>query len=272
VAHAIAGLEAAPSISAKARHRIDLAGRSLIGTGEYVQQGRGPRRAFRLELRLRTRLSDTSVLHVCDGQYVWLFEELNNKQSLLVVDAARLERARPKSQSTAVTPTAWLSLGGLPKLIVSLQQTFDFGQVVESRLDELPVWTVEGRWNADKLVQLLPDQAPTIAQGAAPDLNGLPPNVPHRVVMHFGCDDLFPYRIEYWRTERTKEGDASREALLAVMEWYEVQIGARIDPGRFAYQIPPNLQPVDRTGEWLERLGLEDPPPAEAIRRFGERR
>ncbi|PWS20805.1 hypothetical protein DKP78_26880, partial [Enterococcus faecium] len=48
--HVIANLEAAPSISAKIRHQVQLLGRPIRGVGEYAQQGRGPSRRFRLAL------------------------------------------------------------------------------------------------------------------------------------------------------------------------------------------------------------------------------
>jgi hypothetical protein len=272
VAQAVANLEAIPSLTAKIRHRVDLLGRPLIGTGDYAQQGRGPGRAFRLDLQLRTSLSATSIEHVSNGQQLWMFEELDGHENLALVDVARLQRGIPKLQSQPPSPLVWLSLGGLPKLLVGLQESFRFGHVIESRLDDLRVWTVEGRWNPTRLAQLLPDQTAAINSGGHVDLNQLTPNVPHRVVLHVGADDLFPYRIEYWRTETGDDGKSPpREKLMAVMEWYEVQLGARIDPARFTYQPPAKLNPSDRTKEWLDRLGLEDPPPAEANRRLRSR-
>jgi hypothetical protein len=271
IAQAVANLDAAPSLTAKIRHRIELMGRPLIGTGDYAQQGRGAARAFRLDLQLRTSLSATSIEHVCNGQQLWMFEELDGHEHLTVIDVARLHRGIPKPKVAAPSPMAWLSLGGLPKLLIGLQESFRFGHVVESRLDDLRVWTVEGRWNPARLAQLLPDQAAAINSGGAVDLSQLTPNVPHRVVLHVGADDLFPYRIEYWRSDSGDKETAPSEKLMAVMEWYEVQIGARIDPARFAYQPPEKLIPNDRTKEWLDRLGLSDAPPAEANRRLRTR-
>jgi hypothetical protein len=258
-------------MSAKIRHRIDLEGRTLTGTGDYAQQGRGEDRAFHLSLQLRTKLHATSLEHVCDGQQLWLFETIDGQDRLTLVDVARLHRGRLKSQAPPLSPHMWLSLGGLPKLVLSLKDSFQFGDVVQGRLDDLPVWSVEGRWTPARLAQLLPEQAEAINSGAGADLNQLTPNVPHRVVLHLGCDDLFPYRIEYWRTDTGPEGEnlAPVQKLMAEMEWYEVQLGAPIDPARFAYRPPSKLVPVDRTKEWLDRLGREDPPPAEANRGRG---
>ncbi len=274
IAQVVANLDALPAISAKIRHRVQISGRTIIGTGEYLQQGRGWQRAYRLNIELRTSLFATSIEHVCDGQRLWMFEELDEAKDLTVIDVARLQRARAKSQASPPSPMPWISLGGLPKLALGLKQSFHFGEVVQSRLDDLPVWTIEGKWKSPRLAQLLPEQADTIKSGGQADLNQLTPNVPHRVVLHLGCDDLFPYRIEYWRTDTGPEGENLKpvQKLMAVVEWYEVRLGVPVDPSRFVYRPPDNLTPVDRTSAWLDRLGLEDPPPAEANRRPRSRR
>ncbi len=266
IEHMISSLEAAPSISAKIRHRVELLGRPLVGTGEYVQQGRGGNRQFHFSLELRTALSATRMEHTCDGRQLWLWEEFDNRRSLAIVDVERMQRATPKVGASQPAATWWLSLGGLPKLATSLKDSFQFGEVVANRLDELPVWSVEGRWRPERLAQFLPEQAESIRTGQEADLSKLTPNIPHKVVVHVGCDDLFPYRIEYWRAEASEAG-AIHEKLMAVMEWYEVRIAAPIEPARFAFRSTVNLQPVDKTQEWLDRLGLQDPPPIEATRR-----
>lgn len=257
------------SISAKLRHRVELAGRALIGTGVYLQQGRGEPRAFRLALELRTTLNATSLQHVCDGQRLWIREELDGNENLSVIDVARLYQARPKSNAPQPPQTALLSLGGLPKLLVRLHETFVFDSIEESRLDDLRVWSIEGTWRRHHLVQMLPGQKETIQAGGEVNFAPLAENLPHRVVLHVGCDDLFPYRIEYWRNdwEEGEEDGPGRPRLMAVLELYEVQLGPRIDPGQFTFH-PGKLVPKDLTIELLNRLGLEDPPPQEAKRQL----
>lgn len=276
IEHVLANLEAATSITAKIRHRVEFLGKPISGTGDYAQQGRGPGRQFRLAIELRTALFPTKIEHTCDGQQLWLLEEFDNKRSLSLVDVSRLQRATPKVGSSAPAPMWWLSLGGLPKLARSLKDSFQFGEVVANRLDDLAVWSIEGSWRPERLAQFLPEQGDAIRAGQGADLSKLTPNVPHKVVVHVGYDDLFPYRIEYWRTETDEKG-ATSEKLMLVMEWYEVRFGAPIEAARFAFQPPAKadpretLQPTDRTQEWLDRLGLQDPPPIEATRRLRSR-
>jgi hypothetical protein len=266
----VAAAAAQTSIAAKLRHRVELLDRPILGTGLYLQQGRGATASFRLEMEFRTKLFPSRQRQVCDGAQLWILEELDGATNLTLVDVARLQRAQPKSPGAA-PPQGLSALGGLGKLLESLQATFFFSDVVESRLDDLPVLSIEGTWNRDRLERLLPDQKAVIESGGAVDLTALAPHLPHRVVLHVGCDDLFPYRVEYWRTLRDKEDDAKsggREQLIVVMEMYEVQLGARIDPAHFTFRPDKDVAPVDRTEEFMNRLGLRDPPPSEARRRL----
>jgi hypothetical protein len=170
---------------------------------------------------------------------------------------ARLARARPRSP---LPPNAWLGLGGLPKLLSGIEGSFQFGTVAESRLEDLPVWTIEGTWNRARLVQLLGDQKDTIEAGQAADLSKLAPNLPDRVVLHVGCDDFFPYRIEYWRAAAKSDAKAGVEDLgrmILLMELYEVRLGANINPQEFAFKRGA-IKPIDRTQEFLDKFSLDD--------------
>jgi hypothetical protein len=272
---ALNAVDAQRSIAAKVRQKVDLLGRPMFGSGIYLQQGRGRERMLRLELKLQIAKQTSSVQEICDGTALWICEDFGDAKSLTRVDMARLLRARPKSPPPPAPPAvnAWFALGGLPKLLASLESSFRFGQVIESRLDDLRVWTVEGQWKPARLAELLPDQKSAIDSNSAVDLTKLAAHLPDRVTLHIGWDDLFPYRIEYWRgepaTKDTKANDHGK--LLVLMELYEVQLGGPIDPRQFAY-APGDLQPTDRTQAFLDKLSLEEPASGEANQKLPPRR
>lgn len=272
--HVIAAVDSQTSISAKVRQRIDLLGHPLIGSGIYLQQGRGPTRALRFDLNLQTGEKLASMQQISDGKELWISEEVGSHTRLSRVDVARLARARPRSP---LPPNAWLALGGLPKLLSGIEGSFQFGTVAESRLEDLPVWTIEGTWNRARLVQLLGDQKEAIEAGQPADLSKLPPNLPDRVVLHVGCDDFFPYRIEYWRAAASSAaGDAKAGAedvgrMIVLMELYEVRLGATINPQEFAFKRGAT-KPLDRTQEFLDKFSLDDRLPERAGQSRGPRR
>jgi len=260
----LAAADAQASIAAKVRQKVELNGISLRGSGIYRQQGRGPGRLLRFELELETGGKPSIVQQVCDGKNLWIFENVTDFKSLSKVDVVRLRNARPKS-SAHTTASTWLGLGGLPALLTNLEASFRFGPVAESRLGELPVWTLSGTWDKPRLLAMLPDQKAAIEAGKDIDLSKLAPNVPDRVVLHVGCDDFFPYRLEYWRMQpASKDGKTSeQDRLLVVMEFYEVQLGGPIDPREFVLR-PMDLQAADRTQAFMDKLGLQEVVPAGA--------
>ncbi len=272
--HVIAAVDSQTSISAKVRQRIDLLGHPLIGSGIYLQQGRGPTRALRFDLNLQTGEKLASMQQISDGKELWISEEVGSHTRLSRVDMARLARARPRSP---LPPNAWLALGGLPKLLSGIEGSFQFGTVAESRLEDLPVWTIEGTWNRARLVQLLGDQKEAIEAGQPADLSKLAPNLPDRVVLHVGCDDFFPYRIEYWRAAPSSTASDSKAVaestgrMIVLMELYEVRLGATINPQEFAFKRGAT-KPLDRTQEFLDKFSLDDRLPERAGKSRGPRR
>src|SRR5690348_3250870 len=75
VHNAVANVDAHPTITGKIRHEVDLFGHQLIGSGTYLQQGRGPERRLRLELKLKVDDQQSSLQQVCDGNFLWTHQD-----------------------------------------------------------------------------------------------------------------------------------------------------------------------------------------------------
>lgn len=260
-----------PTLSAKVRQMVDLGHGRLVGTGLYLQRGRGPTRAMRWELEFQTSTQPCRREQISDGANLWLFEQLAGESELTWVDMLRLARARPKSPPPS--PLApWDMIGGVPRLLSGLQSAFRFGAVTEARLEDVRARSTEGVWEPSRLAQLLPDQQAAINAGQAVDLTKLAPNLPDRVVVYAGYDDFIPFRVEYWRggTPGKPAGDDNGK-LIALLEFYEVSVSTQIDPQQFVCRHG-DLKPVDRTLEYLEKLGLAETIPVGASRATLRRR
>lgn len=156
----------------------------------------------------------------------------------------------------------WALLGGLPRLICDLDDNFEFEAPRETRRGDIPVWVIQGRWRAEALARLLPNQRQRIVDGQ-PLLNTqVPPFVPHAVRLTLGRDDAlpgFPYLIEFLRTEgrswQPRQATESEQlALMVSMEIYEARVPREIDASLFKYN-PANQDVVDRTEELLGHRG-----------------
>jgi hypothetical protein len=114
----------------------------------------------------------------------------------------------------------------------------------------------------------MPDLKQAIESGANVQLA---PNMPDRVVVYVGCDDLFPYRVEYWRTDVSDAPGTEQGRLLVVIEFYEVRLGGVLDPKLFACP-QHDVQPTDQTDAFLEKLGLQESLPASGAQNLPPRR
>lgn len=255
------------SVVARMRTEIQLFDQRLVGSGLYMQ-GPAQHGTFRLELRIKTDHAISALLQVCDGRQFWSYRQLSDRRSLEWIDAARVSAALARRGEDRVAgtpamptvPTAGLGVGGVPRLLRSMDESFHFRTVNEGRLETLPVWILEGTWKPELLAELLPEQRGAIEAGQAADLRKLPAQVPDRVAVFLGRDDLFPYRLVYYRDhpgekEWEAAGRAQPSAPMVTLEWFEVRFDVPLDRNQLYYN-PGDAKYDDVTGRHLRALGL----------------
>lgn len=261
---AIATLEGCPSIAAKIRQSVDLFGKRLIGAGEYLEQRAGPNRMFRLELRVQIGDEPRTMLHVCDGRYFWRCESYRGKGTAERVDLARVAEMREGGENPVDLSKMgpWSGAGGLPKLLRNLRDWFRFVSAQQTTLpDRTPVVCLRGEWKPGRLAAIVPELKTALASGAPVDLERLPEQLPHDVLVYLGRDDLFPFRIEYRRQlpQASRRPDGPSVSSIVTMDLFEVSFRVPFNPSRFAFS-PGNLEYSDQTEHFAERLGLKKNP------------
>lgn len=260
---AIRAVESHASISARIRQTVDLFGQQLVGTGTYLEQRTGGVLRFRLE----TKVQHGDQLLLCDGEYLWKLQRLHDQATLVRIDIARVLQTLEETGQTErlVKIGAWSGVGGLGKLLRGLYSNFEFqtvepgqlaGMVIENgrTANQLNVWKLSGQWNRQRLAAMLPQQSQQILAGQPVDLSRLAEPLPHCVEVHLGRDDLFPYRIDYFRNrvaDRKGQGGVSKHPIVTV-EFIGVNWNP-IDRTSFVYN-PGNLDMKDQTKEFLENL------------------
>ncbi len=255
------------SISAKIRQRIEIYGQKLDGPGTYLQLGSGSEVLLRMELKLDVADQVCSLQQVGDGRFLWIRREMPQLTQLSRVDLRRVRDAIAQSPGgTAVdASTNLLVLGGLPKLLEGIGENFEFQTPYDAALRDVPVRVVRGQLSAERLRALFPQFATAIAEGKSPG-EILPETMPEAVVLVFGRDNLFPYRIEFLRLAPRPE---QRPRTLVSMELYEVQLNAELDPLLFSYS-PGDQEVIDHTDFYLKQMGLVEAggerPPRQADR------
>jgi hypothetical protein len=264
-------LERRASVSAKMRHQISLDGRQLFGVGNYFQQGSGE--AMRVRLELLASSDETAMVQISNGRELWTDQRLPIARRITRLNLTKLryELTRDEQDFDELRPGAatWSTFepefssvyGGLPTLFASLSAHFEFLPPQPMRWtptppiaglpESVPVFAVVGHWRPESLAILLPEQKPG---------QKLPERLPQEVLILFGQNDLFPYRIEY-RPALTPPVMPGQPIApfqlgrnpLVLLELSEVAFDVPIAAGQFDFS-PGDAEWDDRTAEAVEAM------------------
>lgn len=248
------------SISAQIRHRTDLFGQRLFGSGSYFQRQAEQGVQVRFSLSVRSGERMVSLLHVCDGRFLWMHDNLGVNPSLVRVDLLRVRSA----VGDEGVPLPVLAGGGLPQLLASLRRHFVVSRPQPIVFKKVPVWALACRWNPKQLAASVGRPDLVDEQGNL-RLKQLPEQIPDQVFLLVGQDDLFPYHIDFRRSIADESisvlpGERSESRSLVTMELYEVQFGVPLDPLLFVYK-PGSTEVDDQTDEFVVRAKAEQQRP-----------
>jgi len=276
LARAAERLDVADTVQASLKTETRMFSQVLRGSGSYAQLRSTRGLLVRLELDLSEGPQLASTKLICDGRDLWIHRRMASDESLERVDLGAVEKAAGEvhrsTESLNFSPL--LATGGLPRLLRKLHENFDFsGFAPEAEsLDNVDAWRLIGRWRPEKLAPLVPAQAEQWRRGETEDWTKLPSQLPRRVVLYVGQQDLFPYRIRFDRAEVEQEPLVHQAAALpdsgksyALVEFYDVSLGGLLDPRQFDYQ-PGNISVADRTDRYLQEMGLAQRPAPEKRR------
>jgi hypothetical protein len=279
IADSIRSLSARRSISAKTRQGAKLFGRELVGSGTFAQ-GPSTSRLVRYDLQLMLKDRPVSRLQISDGQYLWIVDDLKGEADIERIDVDRLvSAAAAETAAAAAAPQRDLALGGIGRLMASLEKSFEFTGIARSQLGNVPVYVIVGGWKPAILAKAMPDQFVKVSQGQGTyDTSALRGHIPNQVCVYVGADDLFPYRIEYRRisgeaaaaaaggsspvggvSTATGQAGAGSSAggtppfeILAYIDFFEVRFDVLLDGTLFTFA--PGTRPyIDVTESYLAK-------------------
>ncbi|HEX3869798.1 MAG TPA: hypothetical protein VHV77_05150 [Pirellulales bacterium] len=251
LAQALERLQRYKSISAKIRQKAEMYDLQMIGTGLYLQGPAGSH-CMRLELKMQVEDEVSTLQQVCDGRNLWILRRMGMQANLGRVEinpVLELQRSWQVPGQGAGPPG--IGIGGLPRLLCSLNHSFQFADPVPTKLGTFPVYELHGSWRPEALIRMLPNQKADIEKGSV-DLSELPDEVPGEVYVLLGRHDLFPYRIEYRRRHNSSD-DAAVHRVVLVMELFEVRADATIESRLFEYQ-PGELPISELTAVYTNAL------------------
>ena len=236
-------------LQADIRQRINLYDQQLVGTGQYRHFGKGENKRLRLELKLQAGGQLTSLTQVSDGRHLWTREDLSSGTVLSRIDLRRVRIALQLASDVKQESLSrnWVVLGGLPRLLSSLDAQFQFGKASSGTLGATPVWVVDGHWKSD-LLEELRNRFPREA-------GQLPPHLPDSVRLVLGRDGvfpLFPYEVQYLKKSGSNAGEP-----IVTLQFRRVTRRVQMDNSQFEYQRGDQVV-IDRTDSFLRQVGLGD--------------
>lgn len=236
VAAALAGLGRADAISARVRQLARVGDVVLKGGGRYLQSGIGEEQRFRFESKLTAETEEFDVLEVNDGLYYWSYRRLGvQPPRLLRIDTRRV---RERLGTLGIPEQASVApyLGGVQRSLALVREWFRFDGVSSEMIDDMPIWSIDGQWDRDRLAALLPDKAEAIKSQAGITAAELPEGMPWSVRLSIGKRELFPFRIEWLAVPGRRPVAATAPEVVAVLELYEVRVGDPVDATAFVYK------------------------------------
>lgn len=255
VAAMLAELGRADSISARLRQRTRVGDRVLVGTGRYLQQGRGGDQRFRFETVTRADDVTFELLELSDGLSFWKFQRNGD-------DSPRLERvdisrvcAKLEESGSLASGVVSIHLGGLQRSLATVRQWFRFQTAEAATLEGLPVWRVKGKWSPTLLAGILPSQAEAVRSPKGILPGQLPEGMPWSVELVIGSQQLFPFRVEWQAVLGDRPVGASLvPEAYSVLELYDVRLNEPVDSAAFVYR-PGDQGLIDVTETFLEQTG-----------------
>lgn len=264
-------LQKLTSLEVKMRYKAIAFDQEVMGAGQYWQLGEGPEKLMRMDLKIASAGGDIFQQEVCTKDHFWTRKmlPLEEKAILERVDLLRLRTAiaRVSQQDTTVESRAWMMLGGLPRILGQLEQSYTFLPPKTVQAKGGTLWLIRGR--------LRPDWVAALGNGKPEVTSELGEQVPIEVDVYLGKEtigpELFPFRIEYYRfadkqkkkswlmpDEKAEPILSSQQeplTLLMSLEFLQPQQDVDLDPRFFEFD-PGDAEYDDGTQSCLSRLWL----------------
>lgn len=243
-------LYATKSVRARFVERANIGARRFAGEGTYLS---GVFPALKLQYRVQIGDSEGELVEVCDGNVLRTskvirpidgdsdeptFSQWTRKDIAKILTASHQE-----GTPEAAVLQAELSLGGVPTLLASIEQTMIFDTFREQIWKGRPTTVIEGRWRPDILAQFSQQMG-----AAAQSMAQLRPD---RVRLYIDKDTLFPNRILY---RKLASRDPEFYVTLMSIEFDDVQLDQGVGPEEFRYLPPQGVDEIDETALYLQMI------------------
>ncbi|MCG8448114.1 MAG: hypothetical protein MI725_00865, partial [Pirellulales bacterium] len=136
LANVLATMQRHASITARVRHQARMYQHTLVGSGDYWQQGTGDKPLTRWEMNTLIAGKTASYVQVFDGAYLWTDRRLPSGRQVHRLDVELLQsRLRHGRQARHDLLLATEGQGGLAQMLAALLHKYNFDQPRPTQLN-----------------------------------------------------------------------------------------------------------------------------------------
>ena len=235
-------------VAASMREETKVYGRHFIGVGEYMEKIDNAKRYLRMEMNYSCDNVRYGVQFIADGakDLFWISKNVGSGKELYHVNGFKVNAQTANPELVASIdgiPITPVSLAGIPFILFQIEKNYAFTScsVVQDNQTKIPYYVVVGAWK--------PERFPI--QDLVSDNNikwdAVPPEIPDTVKVYFGLNDLFPYRIYYYRNVN------GTQTLISKLNFYDVSFDVRLNIKQFGFSPSDSIMSVDITDRYLKK-------------------
>ncbi len=237
-------------VAASMREETLVLKRHVIGVGEYMEKIDNGKRFLRMEMNYSCDNVRHSVKYIEDGvmDKFWISKNIGNRSELYNVDIFKIndQSANPELvTSIDGIPIMPVALAGIPFILYQIEKNFAFSScsTIQDPQTNERFYMVVGAWKPERF----PIQD-SVSENVI-KWDSVPPEIPDTVKVYFGVNDLFPYRINYYRDSK------GSQTLISKLNFFSVSFDVRLNPKQFSFSPSDDSNTsIDITDRYLKTI------------------
>ena len=206
------------------------------------------KRYLRMEMNYSCDNVRYGVQFIEDGakDLFWISKNVGSGKELYHVNGFKVNAQTANPELVASIdgiPITPVSLAGIPFILFQIEKNYAFTScsVVQDNQTKIPYYVVVGTWKPERF----PIQ--DLVSDNVIKWDAVPPEIPDTVKVYFGLNDLFPYRIYYYRNVK------GAQTLISKLNFYDVSFDVRLNIKQFGFSPSDSIMSVDITDRYLKK-------------------
>lgn len=210
-----------PGFACQIRQQTHLFDRSMNAVGTYAQGGLGSGK-LKLTVKLAVGEEVRTTQQISDGRMLWT--SLDGEDRFRTVNVESVRQSVEKFGRKALERpdvALYLSVGGQSEVLRTLYLRYRWKSIWTGRMDDKSVWQLVGTRRSELPTlrsHALNDEVMLLPQGDA---------IPSEVRLTLANDTLhplFPYKIEYFCRQKSKDGTQEELKQISTIEYFDIQV------------------------------------------------